>query len=247
MFRDPYDWIEAMRERPHHAHGHVGVPDIDMDHPGMEWKDFVSKPWVGPRGPADHVKMEKAKAEGSHIEKSECLAGYKFDEVIPCSPEDSVIIDGYSSYMYELKNDESHRAFSSIVELRTAKILNFLQVSKSHGVKAFFPERYEALNLRGTDDFLRQMEEVTGLKANCEPLKGSGVVKHKAVDPEFTEWMNKYHDWNAEGMIGYVKRDPIPRVDVPPPPLQGDWGTPEEKQALEALQELAQPANAQVH
>ena len=36
MFRDPYDWIEAMRERPHHAHEHIG----------MEWKDFVTMGWT---------------------------------------------------------------------------------------------------------------------------------------------------------------------------------------------------------
>ncbi|KAL7529313.1 hypothetical protein ACHAXR_002894 [Thalassiosira sp. AJA248-18] len=210
LFRDPYDWVEAMREGPHHAHNHIE----------MEWFDFVTKPWVGPRGSADRVKMDKAKAEGFHIEKWDCLAGYKFDEVIPCSSEDSVEIDGYSNYMYELKNDASHRAYSSIIELRTAKILNFLQVPQSHGVKAFFPERYEALNLRGTAEFLKQLEEVTGLKAKCEPFAGTGVINHKDVDPEYTEWMNKYHDWNAEAMIGYVKRDPAPRKNIPPPQQQ---------------------------
>lgn len=203
MFRDPYDWIEAMRERPHHAHEHIG----------MEWKDFVSKPWVGPRGPGDHAKMEKAKAEDFHIDKMGCLAGYTFDEVIPCSPEDSILKEGYSNYMYELKNDESHRAYGSVGELRAAKIRNFMQISKSHGVKAFFPQRYEALNLRGTADFLKELEEVTGLKANCKPFVGKGVIKHKNVDPEYTKWLNKYHDWDAEGLIGYVKRDPIPRKE----------------------------------
>mmetsp|Transcript_13618 Transcript_13618/g.29444 ORF Transcript_13618/g.29444 Transcript_13618/m.29444 type:complete len:414 (+) Transcript_13618:190-1431(+) len=208
MFRDPYDWVEAMREHPHHAHGHIGVRQSDV---GMEWKDFVTKPWVGPRGAADLAKMEKAKEDGVHIDKMGCLAGYRFDEVIPCSEEDSVLDEGFSTYMYELRNDESHRAFSSIVELRTAKILNFLQVPTFHGVKAFFPERYEALKLRGTADFLSQLEEVTGLKAQCEPLKGTEVVNHKDVDPAFTAWMNRFHDWETEEMIGYVRRDPVPR------------------------------------
>eukprot|EP00571_Detonula_confervacea_P000033 CAMPEP_0172323734 /NCGR_PEP_ID=MMETSP1058-20130122/49452_1 /TAXON_ID=83371 /ORGANISM="Detonula confervacea, Strain CCMP 353" /LENGTH=413 /DNA_ID=CAMNT_0013039813 /DNA_START=194 /DNA_END=1435 /DNA_ORIENTATION=- len=205
MFRDPYDWVEAMHERPHHAHDHIG----------MGWKDFVTKPWVGSRGPADHTKMEKAKAEGFRIEKWGCLAGYNFDEVIPCSAEDSVKKDGYSSLMYELKHDGSHRAYNSVIELRTQKILNFLQVPTFHGVKAFFPERYEALNMRGTADFLKQLEEVTGLTANCKPFPGTGVVKHKNVEKEYTEWMNIYHDWDVEAMIGYVKREPIPRKDEP--------------------------------
>lgn len=201
MFRDPYDWVEAMHERPHHAHDHID----------LEWKDFVTKPWVGPRGPADQVKLQKAKDEGRQIEYAECLAGYKFDEVIPCSSEDSIGNEGYSNYMYELNHDGSSRAYGSIIELRREKILNFMQVPKFHGVRAFFPERYEALNLRGTADFLKQLEEVTGLEAKCEPFKGTGAVKHKEVDPEYTRWMNKFVDWNAEGMIGYVKREPVER------------------------------------
>jgi hypothetical protein len=112
--------------------------------------------------------------------------------------------------MYELRNDGSHRAYGSIVELRSEKIRNFMQVPTLHGVKAFFPERYEALNMRGTEHFLKNIEEVTGLKAKCEPLVGTGVVTHKSVKPAFTEWMNKYHDWEAEDLIGYVKRDPTP-------------------------------------
>ena len=208
MFRDPYDWVEAMRERPHHAHTHID----------MGWKDFVSKPWVGPRGPADKAKMQKAKEEGKVIEYASCLAGYKFDEVVPCSVEDSVANEGYSNYMYELMHDGSHRAYGSIIDLRREKILNFLEVPKFHGVHAFFPERYEALNLRGTAGLLAQLEELTGLKAKCEPIKGTGVVKHKNVDPEYTKWMNKFVDWDVEGMIGYFQREPVPWT--PPPPVE---------------------------
>ena len=226
MFRDPYDWVEAMRERPHHAHDHID----------LEWKEFVSKPWVGPRGPADKVMLNKAKEENRIIEYAGCLAGYKFDEVIPCSEADSVANEGYSNYMYELMHDGSHRAYGSIVDLRREKILNFLQVPKFHGVKTFFPERYEALNLRGTSTLLTQLEEVTGFKAQCEPFKGSGIVKHKGVDPEYTKWMNKFVDWDVEGMIGYVQREPVPWTPPPPEEAKPDQNVlqpvPENKPAV---------------
>ena len=206
MFRDPYDWVEAMREQAHHAHDHID----------LEWKEFVSKPWVRSRGPADTVMLNKAKEENRIIEYAGCLAGYKFDEVIPCSEADAVKKDGYSNLMYELMHDGSRRAYASIVDLRRDKILNFLQVPNFHGVKAFFPQRYEALKLRGTASLLAQLEEVTGLKAQCEPFKGSGAVTHKNVDPEYTKWMNKFVDWDVEGMIGYVQREPVPwKLPVP--------------------------------
>mmetsp|Transcript_30499 Transcript_30499/g.64256 ORF Transcript_30499/g.64256 Transcript_30499/m.64256 type:complete len:426 (+) Transcript_30499:224-1501(+) len=226
MFRDPYDWVEAMRERPHHAHDHID----------MEWKDFVTKPWVGPRGPADQQKLHKAKEEGRQIEYSGCLAGYKFDEVIPCSEADSIANEGYSTYMYELMHDGSSRAYGSIIDLRREKILNFMQVPKFHGVRAFFPERYEALNLRGTADFLRELEEVTGLKAKCEPFKGSGVVKHKEVDPDYVRWMNKFVDWSAEGMIGYVPREPEEYVPREPGDAENDQSEADEQESIPAVQ-----------
>lgn len=197
MFRDPYDWVEAMRQRPHHALMHID----------MKWKDFVTKPWFGPRGPGDQIKMKKAAEGGFHIDLWGCQAGYKFDEVIPCSVEDSITKEGYSNYMYELKHDESHRAYASIVELRSDKIRNFMQVSTFSGVKAFFPERYEELNMRGTAHFLKKLEEISGLKAKCEPINGTGVVSHKSVEPAFMEWMDKYNDWSAEDLIGYVRRE----------------------------------------
>lgn len=72
--------------------------------------------------------------------------------------------------------------------------------------------------MHGTARLVRQLEGVTGLTAGCTPFDGTGVLRHKNVHPEFTNWMNKYHDWDAEAMIGYVKRAPIPRRDDVPPP-----------------------------
>lgn len=217
MFRDPYDWVEAMRERPHHAHDHADCTDLecpDCECRSMDWKDFVSKPWIGPRGPADKDLMVRAKAEGRKLEVEGCLAGYRFDEVIPCLPEDSVDKEGYSSYMYELMHDGSNRAYGSIIDLRREKLLNFLTVPRMNGVRAFFPQRYEGLVLKGTEDFLKSLEEVTGLTAKCTPFEGTGVVKHKNVEPEFMDWMNEYHDWATEGMIGYQKREPVKMQEV---------------------------------
>ncbi|KAL3768602.1 hypothetical protein ACHAW5_001899 [Stephanodiscus triporus] len=95
----------------------------------MKWKDFVTRPWAGPRGPGDQIKMKKAAEDGFHIDLRGCQAGYKFDEVIPYSVEDSITKDGYGNYMCKLKHDESHHAYASIVELCSDKICNFLQVS----------------------------------------------------------------------------------------------------------------------
>jgi len=214
MFRDPYDWVEVMRQEPHHALDHVdcpiGAPGAGYCKP-LEWYDFVSKPWTASqRGTVDRSIIAKAREEKRSLGDEGCLAGYSFQEVIPCDPNDSFERKGHSNIMYELMQDGSQRAFGSIIDLRREKVLNFMKVRKFHGVAAFFPERYEELYQRGTDGFLRTLEKATGLKANCAPFVGKGTVKHKDVDPEFIEWMNTYHDWEAEAMVGYVKRKPVP-------------------------------------
>ena len=96
MFRDPYDWVEAMRERPHHAHEHIG----------LTWREFVTKPWVGPRRLHDELSLRNAGGLEEVIEEvgTGCIANFTWNEVVPCSVEDvnhdSAYIDGYARFMY---------------------------------------------------------------------------------------------------------------------------------------------------
>ena len=90
MFRDPYDWVWAMKERPHHAHDHIGLP----------WLEFVTKPWIGKRGKADmNTTISGMK---KHVT---CFSQFSFAEVMPCSREDSPKIVGHADYKYELFHD----------------------------------------------------------------------------------------------------------------------------------------------
>lgn len=201
MFRDPYDWVEAMRERPHHAHSH-------MD---LGWREFVTKPWAGPRGLNDKFLLNNAGGSEDRVidqMKTYCVANYTWNEVIPCSYEDTVQITGYARYMYELMHDGSGRAYGSIVDLRREKILNFLSMANFRGVKQFYPAQYEELNRFGTSGLLKTLEEATGKTAKCQPYPATGVVNHKKMDPEYMTWMNKYVDWGVERMVGYERRQP---------------------------------------
>ena len=74
---------------------------------------------------------------------NKCIANYTWNEVIPCAEGDFELINGYARYMYELMHDGSGRAYSSIIDLRREKILNFLTMEKMRGVKSFHPTRYE--------------------------------------------------------------------------------------------------------
>lgn len=189
-----------MHEQPHHAHEHLN----------LNWREFVTKPWRGPRRLNDNFLLKNAGGLENVIEQvqSTCLANYTWSEVIPCSMDDTVLIEGYARYMYELNHDGSGMAYSSIVDLRRDKILNFLSVADMKGVKSFHPFRYEELNRGGTSTLIKALEEATGKKAKCNPYPGTGMVKHKKVPKAQIDWMNKNVDWETEALVGYTKRQP---------------------------------------
>ena len=225
MFRDPYDWVEAMRVEPHHAHDHIHFPSGKIDYSQgwkqqgaqpLHWKEFVTKPWIGRRGP--HDKNISQTAEG--IENAVCIGGYSFVDSAPCSVEDTNMIIGLGDYKYEFQHDGSERGYSSVIDLRRAKILNHLSIADFRGARAFFPFRFEDLNLNGTARLLKNMEEATGAKANCTATMGKAhrrgrnrhlrekaIAKHGKLPPDFIQWMNKYVDWEVESRLGYFRRE----------------------------------------
>ncbi len=241
MFRDPMDWVEAMRWEPHHALDHlhfhnnrqielVRKEESENDEwwwqiaDKMPWKEFVTKPWVGRRGPIDKKLAEKQSKIGS----LECLDNYHFVDATPCSKEDSPMLRGLGEYKYEYKNDGSERGFNSILDLRRDKIINHLSVANFSGTRAFFPYRFEELKANGTAALLRDLEEATGLKAKCHTIYGKDrnengdvirtpSVRHRQLEPkaitkkkilskEYIEYMNKFVDWEVEKLVGYYPR-----------------------------------------
>ena len=101
MFRDPYNWVEAMRVEPHHAHDHVDWPKNKeynhtmgwRDNGGLplQWKEFVTKPWIGRRGPID----AKIGTTQESMEHAECMDSYSYWDAAPCSAKDSTVSWGW--------------------------------------------------------------------------------------------------------------------------------------------------------
>ena len=179
-----------MKERPHHAHDHIG----------LEWLNFVTKPWIGKRGPHDRNITSDMKKNVS------CFGQFKYVDVMPCSREDSPKKPGYADYKYELLNDGSERAYSSIVDLRTAKIRNHLSAARFNSTREFYPFRYEDLSTNGTELLLSLLERCIGIERKCKASAPMNEVKHKEVPDDYIDWMNNYVDWDVEAKIGYQPR-----------------------------------------
>lgn len=199
MFRNPYQWVNAMQKKPYHA----------LDHHNLSWKRFVTTPWAIERGEND-----KGLIESGATKNATCVHRFNFKEVVPCTRQDrNDWRNGTHNYtnkalMYELSHDGSGTPYGSIVDLRRDKIKNFLNLRNYDAVATIFPVQYEYAVSRGTAGLLQAIEDVTGLYAQCKPELAREFAP-KQLDAKYIKWMNDNVDWEVEKMIGYYKTNAI--------------------------------------
>lgn len=203
QFRNVYEWTEAMRNVPHHA----------PEHSYLDWKEFVTKTW-GMKRPKRDLALENK-------EGRICYEKFRYDQLISCvegSRDDDEVKDAvakgnkkilaFSGHkpIYELRQDGSGEPFANILEMRAAKIRNFLETKEYNWVVDSIPVQYEQLLSEGTDFLLKVIEEKTGLKRECEAIPPQTRKKRK-LKKELIEYLTKNVDWDAEKLVGYSKWD----------------------------------------
>ena len=231
LFRDPIDWIEAMRYEPHHAHDHIQFHEKYntvqqqqrnrklQKHPSniywrniakpLSWKEFVTRPWMGKRGPKDMLIRQQIDAAAaaaalqnndnqssssssslSLMNDIQCMDNYQYVDATPCSIEDVTVVKGLGEYKYEYYPDKSERGYSSILQLRSLKIRNHLSIRNFTSVNAYLPYQFEGLRINGTMSLINDVRTATGLVANCNPIYGKNssrqpvdgsIVKEKMI------------------------------------------------------------------
>lgn len=193
QFRNPYDWLEAMRDRPHHSPNHLDVG----------WQQFLSTPWTMDRIGSDLNITSN---------DTECQHGFKFNQINSCAkaplPRESYENIHMSRHQpfYELKQDGSGEPFESIIEMRAAKINNFLETKSYPHVADTWPVHYEYLLAKGTKEMLDRISDLTGVAYKCDPFP----VQHRRkreLPQEFLDYVTKHVDWETEKLVGYHRRD----------------------------------------
>jgi len=184
QFRNPFSWVEALRLIPYH---------IPL-HRDLDWKSFVTKPYTMPRYGKD---LEADPNVGCGAEMDD----YTWNEVIPCHQDKYNDEEEYP--IYELNHDKSGMPYSSVVQLRAAKIKNFLEVEKFERVKFFRGVQYEQMVTGGTASLIQELEEATGVKAQCEPFEAASL-RTRPLDADYVEWMKQFLDWETEALVGYT-------------------------------------------
>ena len=190
QFRDPYLWLEAMRAVPHHMPSHAG----------LDWKPFLEKTWTTPRIGLD------LKLKGDEM----CQHHYKYRDVISCihKPEPDAPIDNRHSLdkpFYEMRNDGSGEPYDNIMELRSDKIRDILEIKKFPGVADLWMVQYEYMLAQGTQKLLDHITEWTGIKPQCKAYPPQNRPQRE-LTKEFVEYVTAHLNWTVEAEIGFVPR-----------------------------------------
>jgi len=206
-FRNVYDWIESMRNRPHNMPSHMH----------QDWYTFVTTAWTMPRPERDLLLLNDDNAT-AHLDGRICQADFKYNQVISCvkgtvpsksnqnKVKTSRLLRSEYEPIYELRNDGSGLAYRNIIEMRRDKIINQLSVLDWDWVTEVVPVQYEKLLVEGTNWLFKKIEAKTGLVAECEPTPPQPErLSHYPKGPGFEEWVGENTDWEVEKLIGYKK------------------------------------------
>ena len=211
MFRNAYDWLEAMREGPHHWPNHFDVVRIkkgQYDYKTYDWNKFVN---------AD-MKISGDDSANSPL----CQFAYPSKSVSPCLKSKdlypTIVKQDYAGNLdeapdqlpfnvqnpiYEL--DENGKPFSHPLELRAAKIKDFLDIPKHWDLGGFIQTQYEELNAKGNAFLLEQVSKIVGMKPECQPDPPKNHEVEK-LESDWIDWITKHADWETEKMVGYEPR-----------------------------------------
>lgn len=208
QFRNPYDWLEAMRHVPHHAPNHMF----------LDWEEFLTKEWSMERTGLDLTLPEAVK--NGH---ERCQQNFKYQDIISCVLEpvpkeafNHTLHFSENQPFYEMRPDGSGKPFKNIMEFRAGKIRNFMELKDHKGVADVWSIQYEYLLKMGTKRLLDQISDWTGIPYTCKPFESQERTK-RPLTREYARFLNQNLDWNAEGLIGYVQEpvDPEPAPSKP--------------------------------
>jgi len=186
-FRNPYDWLLAMQDTPHHMPSHAN----------LEWKEFLTKAWTTPRVGLD-LKMK-----GNEM----CQHHFEYKDIISCvhKPEPDTPTDNRYSLdkpFYEMRLDGSGKPYDNIMDMRADKIRNIMEIKDFPGVADLWMVQYEYMLWHGTKELLDRITEWTGITPQCKPFPPQRRRQRNMTD-EFMQYVTAHMNWTTEEWIGY--------------------------------------------
>lgn len=173
IVRNPVSWTLSMWKRPWHAPNHHNV----------SWPEFVKRRWTMP-----HSTFEP---------HNECTQSFPVGMAVPCgSPCVHTGPWEHGCPVYEMMSYDV--PFSSILEMRSAKLENHISVSD-------YSVRYEDLLARGAGFAIAEISAATGLPQACHPAGPSPTRTTFAGVAGLKRWVCEKTNWASERMAGYTR------------------------------------------
>jgi hypothetical protein len=97
------------------------------------------------------------------------------------------------------------KPFKHPLELRTAKIKDFLDIPNKWDVGGFMILQHEEINMKGYGSLLDAVAKIVGMEPLCVPGPPLRQASKK-LDANWTKWINEHADWETESRVGYEPR-----------------------------------------
>ena len=226
MFRNPYDWLEAMRTGPHHWNNHFSLYRF----PRAPVPGTTGNPWYGSNFTTwtDFIKANMTFTDKVYNETRLCQNGFLSGSVTPClkskeiypqevkrdypddvnEAPDSLPFNAHNP-IYEL--DPNGQPYPNPLAFRTAKIQNFLDIPNNWDLGSFMTLRQEDINAKGSGFLLEQVSKIVGQEPNCTADRPKNQPSKK-LNSDWEKWITEHADWETEGKVGYEPKEPIKRI-----------------------------------
>jgi hypothetical protein len=220
QFRNPYEWLKAMEHVPHHSPAHMrtrtdkSLEELQaMSTAGNDWKIFLTKEWTTERVGLDLEMKGDEICQGQER--------FPFKDIVSCAVEP--LPDSAYNYtirfsenepFYEMRNDGSGKPYANIMEMRSDKILNHLDVKNFKGVVDVWVLQYEYLLADGTQHLLDRIQEWTGIQPKCKAKdpQNRPPKKSRIINAEYAKFVRENLNWKTEALVGYypeLKREEV--------------------------------------
>lgn len=182
-----------MQSVPHHAPMHMG----------LHWEDFVTKIWT----------MERYGLDLVNDTSDMCQEDFTYQEIISCNIDPIPLAQitkklRFSENQPFYEHYPNGTAYRNIMELRTAKIRNFVEdIIDYDFIHDVWLLQYEQLLQDGTEALLRKIEGIVGFNRTCEAFAPQPSRRVRNISRAFQRHVTKYLDWETEALIGYAPRN----------------------------------------
>lgn len=168
----------------------------------LDWQDFVDRPLYL----VDYQERDTGIL---------CQKGFSFGTISPCDRDHSYVPEKIrhiprsflrnlpfevDDVVYEL--DINGQPFQNIMQLRAAKINNFLNLAHDWNLGGFAAIRYEDIIGDKIAALVQKTESALHVESSCPKLE-SFYRKSYNLSNEFRSWITDQTDWKVEALVGY--------------------------------------------